>query len=71
VHCDEWPDPHAVGHTGEAGEQRPGVPRPALAPAVAPVEQVVADPQRVEADLLGRARHRDVLGPADVALDLR
>jgi alpha-beta hydrolase superfamily lysophospholipase len=35
------------------------------------VEQMVAEPDRRETDLLGRARHRQVLRPAHVALDLR
>ena len=34
------------------------------------VEQVVADPDRVEAARLRRPRHREVLRPADLALDL-
>ena len=34
------------------------------------IQQVVADPDRVEPDLLGRPRHREVLGPAHLALDL-
>jgi hypothetical protein len=68
---DERPDRDALGDAGEPGEQCPRVPRPALGPAVAAVEEVVADPDRVEADLLRRARHGDVLGPAHDALDLR
>ena len=36
-----------------AGEHRPAVPRAALGTPVAAVEQVVADPERVEAGLLG------------------
>ena len=42
----------------------------ALAARVA-VEQVVAEPDRVEAGLLGGARHRGVLRPAHLALHLR
>ena len=57
-------------HGGERREHRPAVPRPALGATVAPVEQVVADPQRVEARLLGGARDRRQLGPANLALDL-
>ena len=43
---------------------------PALAPAVPAVEQMVADPDRVEAALLRRPRHRCQLGAADDPLDL-
>jgi hypothetical protein len=43
----------------------------ALRPAVAAVEEVVAHPDRVEADLLDGSRHGRILGPARVALDLR
>ena len=41
-----------------------------LLTAVVPVEQVVAEPDRVEARRLGGERHGGVLGPAHVALDL-
>ena len=67
---DERAEPHPLGRGGQRREQRPRLPRTALGPAVAAVEQVVADPDRVEAALLGRARHREVLGPAHVALGL-
>src|SRR5215213_4553064 len=56
--------------SGERGKQRPRLPRPALRPAVAAVEQVVAEPDRVEAGRVGRPGHGQVLGPAHVALDL-
>ena len=38
--------------------------------SVVAIEQVVAEPDRVEPDLLRGQRHRAVLGPAHVALDL-
>ena len=67
---DERAEPDALRHRGEAGEQRPDLPRPAFGPAVVPVQQVVAEPDRVEAGLLGGARHRGVLRPPDLALHL-
>jgi hypothetical protein len=62
---------HALGAGRERAEQCPGVPRPALDPVTVAVEQVVADPDGVEADLLRGLRHRQVLGPADLTLGLR
>src|SRR5581483_9753046 len=46
---DERAERHPLGRRGERGQQRPDLPRPALGIAV---EQVVSDPDRVEADLL-------------------
>jgi hypothetical protein len=63
---DQRPDRHARRGRGQRGHQRPRLPRPAVL-----IEQVVADPDRVEPDLLGGARHVQVLGPAHDALDLR
>ena len=63
----ERPEPHPLGHRRERGQQRERLPRPALRIVI---EQVVAEPDRLEPDLLGRPRHREVLGPAHVALDL-
>ncbi len=68
---DEGAKGDPLGDRREAGEQGPRFPRPSLRPAVVPIEVVVADPDRVEADLLGSARHRRVLGPPDLALHLR
>ena len=56
---DQRPQPHALGRRGERGERRPHVPRAALRPAVAAVEHVVAEPQRVEARRFGGARDRE------------
>src|SRR5207244_12479877 len=61
---------HPLGDRRQTCQQRPGLPRSALRPATSPIEVVVADPDRVEANLLCGARHRDVPGPADIALDL-
>jgi hypothetical protein len=60
----------ALGRGRQRCEQRPCFPRTALLAAVAPVEQMVSEPNRVETDLLGRARKRHVLRPTHVALDL-
>src|SRR5205823_2047297 len=65
---DERAELDALGDPGEPGERRPTVPRAAVRAAV---EQVVADPDRVEAGLLGGPRHRRELVPPDVPLDLR
>ena len=67
---DERPEPHALGRCGERSERRPHVPRPALGAAVAAVEHVVADPDRVEAAAFSCQRDRAQLGPAHLALDL-
>src|SRR5581483_8218747 len=66
---DERPQLDAARHFGEPRERRPAVPRSALGPAVAAVEQMVADPDRVEPDVLGCARHRRELVAAHDALD--
>ena len=58
---DERPESYALGDRRQRGQQRPDLPRPALLTAVAAVEQVVAEPDRVEAALLGGPRHRRVL----------
>ena len=67
---DERPEPDALGDGGQRRQQRPCLPRAALFPAVAAVQEVVAEPDRVEPGLLGRLRHRQVFGPAHVTLDL-
>src|SRR5206468_11061431 len=67
---DERPELDPRRHRGQAGERRPAVPRPALLTPVAAVEKVVAEPDAVEAGLLGGARHRRELRPAHLALDL-
>src|SRR5205823_336247 len=68
---DERPQPDESRDGGEPREERPRFPGPPLRPAVAPVEVVVADPDRVEPRLLRRQRHGRVLGPANLALHLR
>src|SRR5581483_8484429 len=68
---DERSELDPLGRGGERREQRPRLPRPTLGATVAPVQQVVAEPDGVEPRALGGARHRQVLGPADVALHLR
>jgi hypothetical protein len=68
---DERADPDAVGHGCHGGQEGPRFPRTPFWTVVATVEVVVADPDRVEADLLGRASRGHVLGPPHLALDLR
>ena len=53
-----------------ADEQRPGLPRPARRPVRPAIEQVLADPDRIEPEILDRADHVEELGPAHLALDL-
>ena len=61
---------HALGGLGEAGQRGPGLPRPAGLAALVPVQQVVAEPDGVEAGLLGGAGDGAELRPADLALHL-
>jgi len=63
---DQRPDRHPLRDGGEPGHQRPHLERAAVL-----VEQVVAEPDRVEPDLFGGQRHGAVLGPGDLAFDLR
>ena len=60
----------SLGDCGDRSQLRPYVPRPALRPAAAAVEQVVAEPHRVEARLLGGCRDRPHLRPTHLALHL-
>ncbi len=60
-----------IGHRRKCGQQRPGLPGAPLGPPVAGEQEVVAEPDGVEADLFGRASHREVLRPAHVAFDFR
>jgi hypothetical protein len=69
--CHQRTELHALCRGGERGEQRPRIPGAALASVIVAVEQMIAEPDRVEPDLLRGASHREVLGPADLPLDLR
>ena len=53
-----------------AGQQRPGLPRAAGGRSSPAIEEVLADPDGVEAEVLDRPGHVEELGPADLALDL-
>ena len=66
----ERAEPHARGARGEPGQLGPGIPRSALEPAPTPIEEVIAQPDRVEADTLRRPRNRHVLRPVNRTLDL-
>src|SRR6185369_633089 len=66
----EWSYVDTFGDGGQRGQRRPDLPRPPGDAARQVVEQVVAQPDRVEADRLGGAGHREQLGPLDPALDL-
>ncbi len=68
---DERPEPDPRRGRGDRREQRPDLPRPSGRTVRKSVEEMVADPDRVEAEFLGPAGHRNVLGPADLALNLR
>ncbi len=52
------------------GEEGPSLERSPLRAAVAAVEEMITDPDRVEAGSLGRSRDGEVLGPADYTLHL-
>ncbi len=67
---DEGAEPDPGGRRREAGEHRPDLPRATCRAVLVPIEEVIAEPDRVEPDVLGRAGHRHVLGPAHLALDL-
>src|SRR6266508_5886102 len=66
----EGPQPNPIGHGRERAEETPRVPRTALLAAIVPVEEVVAEPDRVEADVFGRTGHGGVLRPRHLTLDL-
>jgi len=68
---DERTDLDTLRDRGEPRQRRPAIPRPALAAAVAAVEQMVADPDRVVPALLDGARHRRELVASHDTLDLR
>ena len=61
---DQRTDPHPAGRVGEAGEDRPGLPRP-NGPVGRVVEQVVLGPQRIEAGRLRHLRELADLRPAE------
>ena len=68
---DERPQADPAGRGGDRGEHRPALPRPARVGDPRPaVQQVVADPDGVEADVLDPAGHRQLLRPAHDALHL-
>src|SRR5919198_1546430 len=67
---DEGAQADALGGSGERCQERPGIPGTTFGPPVAPIEVVVADPDRVEARFLGGPRHPAVLRPPDLAFDL-
>ncbi len=69
--CDEGPEVYPFRHGGEPGEKGPSIRRASLGAPVASVEEMVADPYRVESGRFGRPGHGDVLGPAHVAFDFR
>ena len=67
---DERPDRHALGGLGERRRASSTPPTARARAGRVPVQQMVADPDRVEARLLGRPRDRAQLRPADLALHL-
>ena len=68
---DERAELDVLRDAGEPRERREAIPRPALRPPVAAVEQVVADPERVEPALLAGPRDRGQLTVAHDPLHLR
>ena len=67
---DERPDGDGRRRGRQGRHERPRFPRTARLPIGPAVEEVLADPHRVETQVLDRARHVEELGPAHVALDL-
>jgi hypothetical protein len=68
---DERPELDPARHGRDRGKARPGLPRPSRRPVTPSVEQMLAEPDRVVAQVLDRADHVEDLGPAHLALDLR
>lgn len=68
--CDQRAEANAGRRRGNRREQRPDFPGTASRAVGEPIQEMVADPDRVEAQVLGTAGHRDVLGPMHLALDL-
>ncbi len=66
---DQWPELDAGRRGRDRRQQRPCLPRPTGRPVGPAVQQVLADPDRIEAEILDRADHVEQLGPADLALD--
>src|SRR5205823_13852239 len=64
-------DFHSPRHGGNRRDQRPRLPWAARRAIGEAVEQVVANPDRIEAHRLGGLGHAAQLTPAHLALDLR
>src|SRR5262249_9672152 len=67
---DERPDRRLARRRRERGHERPGLPRATGRAALPAVEEMLADPDRVEAQVVDRAGEVDELRPADLSLDL-
>ena len=67
----QGPELDARGRCRDRPHQGPGLPRAARFSIRPAIEQVFADPERVEPGVLDRSNHVEDLGPADVTLDLR
>ncbi len=67
---DERAERDPLGDAGQPGERRPAVPRATLRTPVPAVEQVVADPDGIEAALLRSVGHRRELVAAHDPLHL-
>ena len=70
VQATSGPDGDPARGGRQAGQGRPGLPGSAGAQRLAPVQEVVAGPDRIEADGLAEPGELDDLGPAHLALDL-
>ena len=67
---DERPELHAGRRGGDGRHRGPRLPRAARRPVGPSIEEVLADPDRVVAEVLDGADHVEDLRPADLALDL-
>ena len=66
---DEWTECDSRRNSRRSGKDRPGIPRRVGRTVCHAVQIVVADPDRVETELLDPPDHRRQLGPADGPLD--
>src|SRR6185503_13518746 len=67
---DEGPELDPAGHGGDGAHEGPRLPGPARVAVGPAVQEVLAQPDRVEAEVLDGPDEVEQLRPADLALDL-
>ncbi len=70
VQATSGPSSTRDGGGGDRRQHRPGLPRAARRSIRPAIEEMLAEPDRVEAEVLDRPDHVQQLGPAHLALDL-